>query len=85
MQIRPEETELLGQWESIGTTIRADTVAARIKKLIDTHLAKVAVTESGWETLYRDPTDLRLWELTARGASLDSGNEKDYGMHRDDS
>jgi hypothetical protein len=23
--------------------------------------------------------------LTARGASLDSGNEKDYGMHRDDS
>jgi hypothetical protein len=26
-----------------------------------------------------------LPRLTARGASLDSGDEKDYGMHRDDS
>lgn len=64
MQIRPQETELLGRWESFGGTLRADAVATRIKKLTDTYLAKVAVSESGWETLYRDPTDLRLWELT---------------------
>jgi hypothetical protein len=73
MQIRPEETELLGQWESIGTTIRGDTVATRIKNLIDTHLAKVAVAESGWEILYRDPTDLRLWELTYPQSEMHGG------------
>jgi hypothetical protein len=73
MQIRPQETELQGRWESIGGTIQADAVATRIKKLTDTYLAKIAVSESGWETLYRDPTDLRLWELTYPQSEMHGG------------
>jgi hypothetical protein len=73
MQIRPEETELRGAWESIGGTIRVDVAAARIKELTDTHLTKIAVTESGWETLYRDPTDLRFWELTYPHSEMHGG------------
>jgi hypothetical protein len=73
MRIRPEETELIGQWESIGGTIRADASATRIKDLTDAHLTKVAVAESGWETLYKDPTDLRFWELTYPHSEMHGG------------
>jgi len=38
-----------------------------------TDLAKVAITESGWETLYRDPRDLRLWELTYPQSEMHRG------------
>jgi hypothetical protein len=55
---------LVGQWERVGAILRADAVAVRIKELTDTCLTKIAVAESGWETLYRDPADVRLWELS---------------------
>jgi hypothetical protein len=35
MQIRPEETELIGRWENTGRTIRADASATRIKELTE--------------------------------------------------
>jgi len=54
-------------------TIRVDAVAARIKELTDTHLRTIAVTENGWETLYRDPTDLRFWELTYPHSEMHGG------------
>ena len=73
MQIRPEETELIGRWESTGGTIQADASAARIKELTDAHLTKVAVTHSGWGTLYRDPSDLRFWELTYPHSEMHGG------------
>ena len=73
MQIRPQETELIGGWESMRGTIRADAVAARIKALTDNHLTKVTVNEGGWETLYQDPTDLRFWELTHPHSEMHGG------------
>ena len=73
MQISPQETKLVGRWENIGGMIRADVAAARIEKLTNTYLTKVAVAESGWETLYRDPTDLRFWELTYPQSEVHGG------------
>jgi hypothetical protein len=73
MQISPQETELVGKWESAGGTIRADAAAARIKELTKTYLTKLAVVESGWATLYRDPIDLRLWELTYPQGEMHGG------------
>jgi immunity protein 27 of polymorphic toxin system len=73
MQISPQETKLVGSWENIGGKIRADAVAARIEELRNTYLTKIAVAESGWETVYRDPTDLRLWELTYPQGEMHGG------------
>jgi hypothetical protein len=62
-RIRPDETELVGGWENIDGALVADAAAIRIKELVHTYLTRIAASESGWEILYRDPTDLRLWEL----------------------
>jgi hypothetical protein len=64
MQIRSEETELIGRWELNDGVVHVDAVSTRIEELTRTFLTKVAVSGSGWETLYRDPADNRLWELS---------------------
>ena len=73
MQISPEETELVGRWETVGGAVLADAAAKRIAELTRTYLTKVAVNESGWETLYQDPTDLRFWELTYPHGEMHGG------------
>lgn len=73
MQIRPDETELVGRWESVNGTIQGDSVTSRIKKLTRDYLTKIARSESGWETLYRDPEDLRFWELTYPQSEMHGG------------
>ena len=42
----------------------ADKVTLRIDDLVRNYLQKIATDESGWETLYQDPSDGRYWELT---------------------
>jgi hypothetical protein len=61
MQISPEETELVGRWQLIDGQIRADTVCTRISELTRNYLKKIAVSSTGWETLYEDVADHRLW------------------------
>lgn len=73
MQIRPDETQLVGHWENVEGGVRADAVANRINELTRTYLTRVAVSESGWENLYRDPADLRLWELTYPQGDMHGG------------
>lgn len=53
----------VGQWTIVSGRIVADSVCDRITELIQKHLKKVATATSGWDTLYRDPQDGRLWEL----------------------
>jgi hypothetical protein len=60
--LRPDETALVGRWEKTAHGVIADEVAKRIQHLIAGSLVKIA--GAGWETLYRDPNDQRLWELT---------------------
>ena len=71
--IRPDETELVGRWENIGGSVRADAVANRINDLTQTYLMRISVSENGWEKLYRDPVDLRLWELTYPQSEMHGG------------
>ena len=73
MRIRPDETQLVGRWENIDGRLRADAVAIRINELIRTYLTRVAVSEDGWGKLYRDPTDLRFWELTYPQSEMHGG------------
>ncbi len=65
--LQPQETELRGSFLREGCRIRGDTVCARIEWLRTERLERVAVSETGWDTLYRDPRDGRLWELRTDG------------------
>lgn len=59
----PGETRLVGQWVVNEGATQADAVAKRIESLVRDSLVRVGVTTDGWDTLYRDPSDGRLWEL----------------------
>ena len=72
-ELRPEETELVGEWLDTGSRIEGDAVAARIEWLVSDSLLELAVDESGWSTLYRDLRDGRLWERTHPHSHLARG------------
>jgi len=71
--LRPEETELVGNWELIGGKLVADAVAARIQALVSGPLIPVRASPDGWDTLYLDPSDDRLWELSYPDSQLHGG------------
>jgi len=62
--LRPDEEDLVGSWLDLGGRIEGDAVTDRIDALIRTHLTRLASSADGWDILYRDPIDGRLWELT---------------------
>jgi hypothetical protein len=64
MKLDPGETELVGSWSLINGTMKPDAVTQRIEQLLQHHLTEIGADESGWDVLYRDPVDGRLWELT---------------------
>jgi hypothetical protein len=47
--------------------------SGRIHELVRSHLSKLGCDASGWETLYVDPVDGRLWELTYPQSGLHGG------------
>ena len=71
--IRPAETAIVGRWEIVSGSPRADSVANRINELTHTYLTRIAVSQDGWERLYRDPADSRLWELTYPHSEMQGG------------
>jgi Immunity protein 27 len=74
LPLTPEESLLTGQWCVDGDSVRGDATAARIQFLIRDRLVKVATSVyGGWETLYRDPSDGRFWELTYPQGHLHGG------------
>ena len=63
-KIAPTETVIAGRWiPSNQGTVREDANCQRIALLIRTHLKELGRDRSGWDALYRDPDDGRLWEL----------------------
>lgn len=60
--IAPDETEIVGGWVRGPDGIVSDEAGLRIDKLISGFLTFIGRDASGWFTLYRDPTDARLWE-----------------------
>jgi len=75
MKLDPSETDLIGRWLELNGSVVADPVEQRIGDLVARHLKKVAVSpQSGaWETLYRDPSDGRFWELTYPHGEMHGG------------
>jgi immunity protein 27 of polymorphic toxin system len=72
-QLRPGETDLVGQWLDTSSRIEGDAVCARIEWLIAERLERVAAASSGWDVLYRDRRDGRLWELTYPHSGMHGG------------
>lgn len=62
--LRANEVDLVGQWLDVGNRIVGDGVTTRIEWLVAERLERIGADSSGWETLYRDPRDGRLWEHT---------------------
>jgi len=73
MRIKPSETLLTGKWVEQGAEIIGDPTAKRIDDLVQNHLALLGRDASGWDALYRDPNDSRLWELTYPQSELQGG------------
>ena len=69
----PEEALLVGQWVAVQGATQADAVAKRIESLVRDRLDRIGVTADGWDTLYRNPLDGRLWELTYPQSGLHGG------------
>lgn len=60
----PTEVDLVGQWVSVGNRVEGDAACTRIDWLVSKRLERLGSDQTGWETLFRDPRDGRLWELT---------------------
>jgi hypothetical protein len=73
MSIDPSETILTGRWVLQGGRPVADGVCKRIFDLTEAHLVKVGSDATGWDALYRDPSDGRYWELVYPQSELHGG------------
>lgn len=73
MKIQQTENQLTGKWLSHDGRIFADETCERITEIVRLHLQKLGHDVSGWNVLYRDPNDGRLWELTYPQSELQGG------------
>lgn len=71
--IQADETEIIGKWVLVGGVVYADENCQRITFLIENDLDGLGCDSSGWEALYRDRLDGRLWELTHPSGDLHGG------------
>jgi len=73
VKLTPQDTDLVGTWQMKHDKLVADSTCNRIEWLISEHLVRIASDFSGWDELYRDPDDDRLWELTWPQSKLHGG------------
>jgi hypothetical protein len=69
----PEETDLVGWWVTEDGITKRDAVETRIYALVEQYLEHVADSSNGWGSLYRDPLDGRLWELSYPHSEMHGG------------
>lgn len=67
------ETDLIGTWVERNGHLECDTTTSRINWLIHERLERIGSDNSGWYTLFRDPQDGRLWELTYPRSEMHGG------------
>lgn len=72
-KIQSHESSIEGKWIEIEGKVVVDENCARVELLIDSHLQKVAVSKSGWDLIYKDPADNRLWHLTYPQSHMHGG------------
>jgi immunity protein 27 of polymorphic toxin system len=73
MSIRADENEIVGSWKMIDGRMVEDEASKRIRALAKDELKPIAVSSDGWERLYEDPRDHRLWELTYPSGEMQGG------------
>lgn len=73
MKILPNEIRLTGRWVLRNGRLVADEVCARIEDLKRGHLRELGHDKTGWDTLFVDPDDGRLWELIYPESGLHGG------------
>jgi hypothetical protein len=69
-ELASSEQQLRGAWIESPQGKRGDAVEQRIFWLISERLVALGSASDGWDWLYRDPRDGRLWELTYPEGSL---------------
>jgi hypothetical protein len=62
--LEPTESQLTGQWLEGQGGSNGDAVEQRIRWLTAKRLVALGTASGGWDWLFRDPRDGRLWELT---------------------
>lgn len=67
-----EETYLKGEWLFKNGKVTGNEACERIEYLI-TILEKIASTDGGWDTLYKDNSDGRYWELFYEHSEMHGG------------
>jgi hypothetical protein len=72
-KILSSEEEIKGQWILDRGLVVEDANCQRIHWLINNHLIKAGEGNDGWRTLYLDPDDNRLWELSYPQAEMEGG------------
>jgi hypothetical protein len=76
-ELASEEVELRGNWVvQPDRSVVGDTTEERIEWLTTQKLERIANDSSGWEILYRDPRDGRLWELTYPRGEMHGGGPR---------
>jgi len=76
-ELAPEEVDLCGNWVvQPDRSVVGDTTEERIEWLTTQKLERIANDSSGWEILYRDPLDGRLWELTYLRGEMHGGGPR---------
>lgn len=63
-KIEKNVTSIDGGWVFQNGLVVENDNSKLISNLVSSYLIKVGRDESGWESLYMDPLDERLWELT---------------------
>ena len=76
-ELAPDEGDLRGNWlVQKDRSVVADATEQRIEWLTKQKLQRIAKDSSGWETLYRDLKDGRLWELTYPQSEMHGGGPR---------
>jgi hypothetical protein len=76
-ELTPDEVDLSGDWVvQRDRSVSADVTEQRIDWLTKHKLQRLARDSSGWEMLYRDPRDGRLWQLTYPKSELHGGGPR---------
>ncbi|NML60930.1 hypothetical protein HHL21_07500 [Massilia sp. RP-1-19] len=72
-KIEPNETIITGHNIFPQGKIVGDEANQRILDLANGYLGKFGHDQSGWDTLYQDPSDGRFWELIYPESELQGG------------
>lgn len=68
-----DEIELIGRWSVEGGHVVADQTCKRIEWLVSQRLERVATSPDGWDVLFRDARDGRLWERIFTKSEMHGG------------